>query len=117
MAEALLRSKAGERPIVVDSAGSQPATVVLDAIRALAELGIEITGQQSKHFDRFCDDHFDYVVTVNDPRACYVTLAATGNQLDVQFHRVAYDVEAAAQAIEASEMPHEYAQMLRVGRD
>jgi diadenosine tetraphosphatase ApaH/serine/threonine PP2A family protein phosphatase len=52
----------------------------------------------------------------NDPRACYVTLAATGKQLDVQFHRVAYDVEAAAQAIEASEMPHEYAQMLRVGR-
>lgn len=52
----------------------------------------------------------------NDPRACYVTMAGTGKQLDVQFHRVAYDVEAAAQAIEASEMPHEYAQMLRVGR-
>ena len=52
----------------------------------------------------------------SDPRACYVTLTATGKQLDVQFHRVAYDIEAAAQAIEASEMPHEYAQMLRVGR-
>jgi diadenosine tetraphosphatase ApaH/serine/threonine PP2A family protein phosphatase len=52
----------------------------------------------------------------NDVRACYVTLAATGKQLAVQFHRVDYDVEAAAQAIEASEMPHEYAQMLRLGR-
>lgn len=52
----------------------------------------------------------------NDPRSCYVSLAVTGGQLEVQFHRVAYDVESAAQAIEASEMPHEYAQMLRVGR-
>jgi diadenosine tetraphosphatase ApaH/serine/threonine PP2A family protein phosphatase len=52
----------------------------------------------------------------NDPRACYVVLSAAGDQFDVQFHRVAYDVEQAAQAIEASEMPHEYAGMLRVGR-
>jgi predicted phosphodiesterase len=52
----------------------------------------------------------------NDPRSCYVTLTAMGDQLDVQFHRVVYDVEAAARAIEACEMPHEYAQMLRVGR-
>ena len=66
MAEALMRSKAEERPIVVASAGSQPATVDTDAIRALAELGIEITGQQSKHLDLFRDHHFDYVVTVCD---------------------------------------------------
>jgi ArsR family transcriptional regulator, arsenate/arsenite/antimonite-responsive transcriptional repressor / arsenate reductase (thioredoxin) len=66
MAEALMRSKAGERPIVVASAGSQPAIVDPDAIRALAELGIDIVVQQSKHFDRFRDQHFDYVVTVCD---------------------------------------------------
>ena len=52
----------------------------------------------------------------NNPRACYVVLSAAGDQLAVQFHRVAYDVEQAAQAIETSEMPHEYAGMLRVGR-
>ena len=52
----------------------------------------------------------------NNPRACYVVLSARGTQLDVQFHRVAYDVEEAARAIEASEMPHEYAEMLRVGK-
>jgi hypothetical protein len=33
--------------------------------------------------------------------------------LQVEFARVAYDVEAAATAIEATEMPHEFAQMLR----
>lgn len=51
----------------------------------------------------------------HDPRACYVTLSATNHDLQVAFIRVAYDVERAARAIEASDMPHEYAQMLRDG--
>ncbi len=50
-----------------------------------------------------------------DPRACYAILAADGRALRVQFIRVPYDVEAAARAIEASEMPNEYARMLREG--
>jgi predicted phosphodiesterase len=50
-----------------------------------------------------------------DPRAGYVVLKASGRELEVNFIRVAYDVERAAQAIEASSMPHEYAQMLRTG--
>ncbi len=49
-----------------------------------------------------------------DPRACYVTLAANG-ELAVTFHRVAYDVERAASAIEATDMPDPYADMLRAG--
>jgi len=52
----------------------------------------------------------------NDPRACYLTLAVDGRDLNVNFIRVPYDVEAAARAIEASHMPHEYAQMLREGK-
>lgn len=52
----------------------------------------------------------------NDPRACYITLAAEGRELTVEFIRVPYDVEKAAQAIEATEMPHEFAQMLRQGK-
>jgi predicted phosphodiesterase len=36
-----------------------------------------------------------------DPRACYVVLEAAGRDLRVEFVRVAYDIEAAAQAIEA----------------
>ena len=51
-----------------------------------------------------------------DPRACYVVLEAAGRDLRVEFVRVAYDIEAAAQAIEASAMPHEYAGMLRAGK-
>lgn len=51
-----------------------------------------------------------------DPRAGYVVLEANGRNLRANFIRVEYDVERAAQAIEASEMPHEYAQMLRMGK-
>lgn len=50
-----------------------------------------------------------------DPRACYAILEATGHDLDVTFVRIAYDVGRTARAIEASEMPHEFAQMLRTG--
>lgn len=52
----------------------------------------------------------------NDPRAGYIVLSASGRDLQVEFIRLAYDVERTAQAIEASEMPHEYAQMLRDGK-
>jgi diadenosine tetraphosphatase ApaH/serine/threonine PP2A family protein phosphatase len=50
-----------------------------------------------------------------DPRACYVILEGSGRGLSIEFVRVAYDVERAAGAIEASVMPDEYAQMLRQG--
>jgi len=48
-----------------------------------------------------------------DPRACYIILEAEGRDLNVEFVRVSYDVERTATAIEASEMPAEYAGMLR----
>lgn len=54
-----------------------------------------------------------------DPRACYAVMRANDGNLDVAFRRVPYDVERAAQAIEATEppggMPHEFAAMLRTG--
>lgn len=50
-----------------------------------------------------------------DPRAGYVVLKSNGHELEVRFIRVPYDVERTAQAIEASEMPDEYATMLRTG--
>lgn len=52
----------------------------------------------------------------SDPRACYIVLSAQEEQLDVEFIRVPYDVERAARAIEATEMPDPYAQMLREGK-
>jgi putative phosphoesterase len=55
-----------------------------------------------------------------DARACYVVLTAEGKELTVEFIRVPYNIERAAQAIEATGepdlMPHEYAQMLREGK-
>lgn len=50
-----------------------------------------------------------------DPRAGYVVLRAAGRDFHAEFIRVPYAVERAAQAIEATEMPHQYAQMLRDG--
>lgn len=50
-----------------------------------------------------------------DPRACYVVLEANNGDLNVTFNRVEYDVEKIAQAIEATDMPDEYADMLRTG--
>lgn len=49
-----------------------------------------------------------------DPRACWALLDT--NAATVEFHRVAYDVEAAARAIEASDLPHEFADQLREAR-
>lgn len=51
----------------------------------------------------------------NDPRAGYVVLRANGHELEVEFIRVAYAVEKTAQAIEATDMPDEFAAMLRSG--
>lgn len=52
----------------------------------------------------------------NNPQACYLVLTAVGKDLSAEFIRVPYDVEQAVQAIEATEMPHEFADMLRQGR-
>ena len=51
----------------------------------------------------------------HDPRACYLVLAAEERALHVQFIRVAYDIEQAAQAIEKTDMPDQSAVMLRQG--
>jgi predicted phosphodiesterase len=50
-----------------------------------------------------------------DPRACYVVLDITPNDVRVEFVRVAYDVEAAARAIVASTLPNDFADYLRTG--
>jgi predicted phosphodiesterase len=55
-----------------------------------------------------------------DPRVCYVVLTVEGNVPTVEFVRVPYDIERAAREIEATHepdlMPHEYAEMLRLGK-
>ncbi len=51
----------------------------------------------------------------HDPRACYLTLAIQEGEVHSEFIRVPYDIERAATAIEASDLPHEFARMLREG--
>lgn len=65
MAEAILRHLGGGR-VNVFSAGSEPSEVHPLAIRAMAEIGIDIRQQWSKHLDEFRGQTFDYVVTVCD---------------------------------------------------
>jgi arsenate reductase len=65
MAEGLLRHDAGER-FDVESAGTKPGIVRPEAIAALKELGIDISGHRSKHVDEFEGRNFDYVITVCD---------------------------------------------------
>ena len=49
-----------------------------------------------------------------DPRACWALLDSAADT--VEFRRVAYDVEAAAKAIEAAGLPSEFADQLREAR-
>jgi arsenate reductase len=65
MAEGLLRHDAGDR-FEVSSAGTKPSQVRAEAIAAMGELGIDISGQRSKSVDEFTDLQFDYVLTVCD---------------------------------------------------
>jgi arsenate reductase len=65
MAEALLRHDAGNR-FEVSSAGTKPTQVRAEAIAAMREVGIDISGQRSKSVEEFAGQSFDYVITVCD---------------------------------------------------
>jgi putative phosphoesterase len=51
-----------------------------------------------------------------DPRACYLTLTLSDGKLVSDFRRVPYPVEEATAAIQHTEMPDEYAEMLVIGK-
>lgn len=64
MAEGILRAAAGES-LDVCSAGSKPAGYVHPlAIRALAEIGIDISANTSKHLNEFLGGNVETVITV-----------------------------------------------------
>jgi arsenate reductase len=65
MAEALLRHLAGES-VEAHSAGTEATHVRPLAIRAMDEIGIDVSGQESKTLDRYVGERFDYVITVCD---------------------------------------------------
>ena len=65
MAEGLLR-KIGKDHFEVFSAGTEKTRVHPLAIRAMNDVGVDISGQRSKTLQEFAGQHFDYVITVCD---------------------------------------------------
>ena len=66
MAEGVLRSVAGD-VLDVKSAGSDPAGYVHPlAIRAMADIGIDISANKSKHMNEFLGRDIETVITVCD---------------------------------------------------
>ncbi len=65
MAEGLLGHLAGDR-FEPFSAGTEATRVRPEAIEAMREFGVDISGQRSETLDRYLGEPFDYVVTVCD---------------------------------------------------
>jgi arsenate reductase (thioredoxin) len=65
MAEGLLRHLGGDR-FEAMSAGTKATHVRPLAVRAIAEAGVDISGQESKTLDRYLGEPFNYVITVCD---------------------------------------------------
>ena len=73
MAEGIARSLA-PADVKVSSAGSAPSRVNPIAVRVLAEIGIDATGQHSKSVDDIPPDGVDAVVTLCAEEECPVFL-------------------------------------------
>lgn len=65
MAEGLLRHFGGDR-FEVESAGVVSSFVRPLAIKAMQEIGIDMSSHRSKSVDKFKEQTFDYVITVCD---------------------------------------------------
>ena len=78
MAEGLLRHHAGQH-FEAFSAGTEPGSLHPLAVRAMGELGIDISSQSPKSVDEFVSQDFDAVVTVCDQakESCPVFPGAT----------------------------------------
>lgn len=87
MAEGLINARLGER-FVAYSAGTRPSGYVHPkAVAVMAELGIDLQGNASKHTDAFRDIYFDYVITVCGAAQadCPVWLTAAGRKVHIGF--------------------------------
>jgi arsenate reductase (thioredoxin) len=65
MAEGILRHDGGDA-FEAESAGMRPGSVRPEAIQAMREIEIDISGHRSKSVDEFTGQEFDYVITVCD---------------------------------------------------
>jgi protein-tyrosine-phosphatase/DNA-binding transcriptional ArsR family regulator len=65
MAEAFLEDLSGGM-VGAASAGSHPKRLHPNAVRAMAERGIDISGRRAKHLNEFAGQPFHYVITLCD---------------------------------------------------
>lgn len=65
MAEGFLRALAGDRFDVV-SAGNDDTPLDPEAVAVMREVGVDISGQETKAVDRFLGRRFNYVVSMCD---------------------------------------------------
>jgi len=85
MAEGFLKQKENYD---VYSAGTEPAAEVQpNAIKAMQEVGIDISDQYPQSVEKFLKDDFDYVVTVCDHanETCPVFLGKTKHRMHTGF--------------------------------
>ena len=92
MAEGLLRHMAPDK-FEVHSAGAAARGLNPNAVKVMAELGIDLSQHRSKRVEGFAGQAFDYVVTVcesSETRACPVFLGQAGKRLHWPFEDPAY---------------------------
>jgi arsenate reductase len=65
MAEGLLKHICSDE-YEIHSAGTKPSIVRPEAIKVLAEMGIDISSNRSKSVDEYADREIEYVLTVCD---------------------------------------------------
>jgi arsenate reductase len=65
MADGFLRAMAGDRFEAI-SAGSEETPIDPDAIAVMREVGVDISGQETKAVNRFLGRRFNYVVSLCD---------------------------------------------------
>ncbi|MCD9188660.1 MAG: arsenate reductase ArsC [Pyrinomonadaceae bacterium] len=65
MAEGLLKHIT-QNAYEINSAGTKPSFVRPEAIKALSEIGIDISNNRSKSVEEFVNEEIDYVLTVCD---------------------------------------------------
>jgi len=65
MAEGFLRSMAGDR-FYIASAGTEATGVHPLAVKAMAQVGVDLHGHASKTVGQFLEEPWDYVITVCD---------------------------------------------------
>src|SRR3989304_1348884 len=109
MAEGLLRHLADDR-FEAHSAGTKPKGLAGQTVEVMREIGIgiDISGQRSKHVDEYAGQPFDYVITVCDRARQVCPVFPGGGQ------RIHWDVE---DPLYAELRGESTAQALRSARD